>query len=106
MWIDNGYLHEVRFYPDQNSEGFLPSCVSFGPAGDEARKLTEELEKNSGECVWIFYANSHQDAMILYYEFVGYGIYLSSEVSDQERYPDSWYQEQKEYLINLLQTNV
>ena len=107
MWIDKGYLHEVWLYPDSaGSKEVRPSCVAFGPAGDAARALSQEIKENTGECVWIFYADSHQEAMTLYYEFIGFGDYVSNDAWDFERYPDFWYQEQKDYLMNLLKSNV
>lgn len=44
--------------------------------------------------------------MTRYYEFIGVGDYISNDAWDFERYPDFWYQEQKDYLMNLLKSNV
>ena len=103
MWIDNGYLHEIRFYYRDNE--FLPACVSFGPSGDGARTLSEQLEGTVGECVWIFFANSHYETMSIYYKFLGYADYSADEDWDYKKYPNSWYEEQKAYLVKLLQND-
>ena len=103
MWIDNGYLHEIRLHSHDNET--LPSCVAFGPSGDGARILGDELEGVVGKCVWVFFANSHYEAMSIYYEFLGYGDYSTDKDWDYKKYPNTWYEDQKAYLIKLLQNS-
>ena len=44
--------------------------------------------------------------MSIYYEFVGYGEYETTEKWDFERYPEEWYQVQNEYLVAHLSVKV
>lgn len=91
-----GYIHEIWLCPNEDGE-LLPECIPFGPAGDASRDLHEP----GSVCVWLFFANSHYEAMQIFYEFCGYGAYTTSEDWDFQKYPESWYREQQDYLQNL-----
>ncbi|CAN7327773.1 hypothetical protein LJR084_007277 [Variovorax sp. LjRoot84] len=51
---------------------WLPSCVPAGPDGNPARELSAEIF-GQGHCVWVFWADSHEEAMNIYYQFQGWG---------------------------------
>ncbi len=53
-----GYIHEIWLCPDEDGE-LLPTCIHFGPAGNSARELNEL----GSFCAWLFFANSHFEAM-------------------------------------------
>ena len=91
-----GYLHEIWMCPDETGQ-LLPACIPFGPSGDRARELLEP----GSECVWVFWSNTNYETMRIYYEFVGYGAYVTDEEWRNERYPDEWCEEQLQYLRNL-----
>lgn len=91
-----GYIHEIWLCPNEDGD-LLPACIHFGPAGNAARELNER----GSVCVWLFFANSHYEAMRIYYEFCEFGAYTTSEDSDHQPYPESWYREQQNYLCNL-----
>jgi len=91
-----GYIHEVWLCPSDDGS-LLPSCIDFGPAGNPAR----ELNAPGSVCVWLFFANSHFEAMQIYYQFCGFGEYTTSEQQDHQPYPESWCLEQQKYLYGL-----
>ena len=91
-----GYLHEIWFCPD-GSGNLLPACLPFGPDGDAARALNEP----GSRCVYIFWANSHYEAMCIFYAFVDYGNYSTEFSADFEHYPHEWLQAQSEYINAL-----
>ncbi len=92
-----GYLHEIWYRPDDNGHE-LPACIALGPACDDARKT---LIEENGYCVWVFGADSHLEAMNIYYQFVGYGKYQSHDEWHSEKYPEDWYKTQNEYIQSL-----
>jgi len=91
-----GYLHEIWLHHGDNEEE-LHSCIPFGPAGDGARKL----DPPGSSCLFVFWADTHIDAMNIYYDFLGRGSYTSEEPWDSERYPVAWYVEQEAYALAL-----
>jgi len=91
-----GFIHEIWLCPSDDGE-LLPSCIPFGPAGSSARELNEP----GSVCIWLFFANSHFEAMQIYYQFNDLGEYTTSEQQDHQPYPESWYIEQQYYLCGL-----
>ncbi|MFS2072447.1 hypothetical protein ACEN9D_27205 [Pseudomonas sp. CT11-2] len=91
--MPNRYYHEIWLCPDENGQQ-LPSCISLGPSGDAARNLNE----SGSECIWIFWATSHIEAMQIYYDFLDFGTYRTEFPEDSEPYPDAWIAEQHAYL--------
>ena len=91
-----GFIHELWLTPDEDGE-LLPSCIAFGPSGNVARNLLE----SGSYCVWMFWANSHVEAMQTYYDYLGFGKYTTDQQWDFERYPENWYSEQNDYMQSL-----
>lgn len=94
--MHNRYYHEIWLSPDEDGH-LLPSCISVGPTGDAARNLNEP----GSECVWVFWATSHVEAMRIYYGLLDFGTYRSECPEDSEPYPVAWIAEQKAYLSAL-----
>lgn len=90
------YFHEIWLSPDEDGQ-LLPSCIPLGPSGDAARNMNEP----GSECVWIFWAMSHSEAMQVYYDFLDFGEYRSEFPADLEPYADAWLAEQRAYLSTL-----
>jgi len=82
--------------PDENGE-LLPACLPFGPSGDAARALNEP----GSACVFVFWENSHYEAMRFYYSFLGYGTYTTDQEWDFRPYPEEWLDEQRAYINAL-----
>lgn len=91
-----GYIHEIWLCPNDDGQ-LLPCCLPFGPAGDAARELNEA----GSICVWLFFADSHFEAMQIYNQFNEYGEYATSDQRSYQPYPESWYIEQHDYLHGL-----
>ncbi len=83
-----GYLHEVWLEADGEA------CYPLGPAGDNARALSTQPAR----LIWIFWADSHFEAMTIYNQFLGREEYDSLQAWDHQPYPDDWYHEQDTYL--------
>jgi hypothetical protein len=64
-----GMMHEIWREPEGNT-----ACLFAGERGDGARIL---LEKGS-LLVHTFYANSHYEAMTIYYEYMGWNLLFVS----------------------------
>jgi hypothetical protein len=94
--MPNHYYHEIWLSPDEDGE-LLPSCIPLGPAGDAARSVSEP----GSECVWIFWAMSHIEAMQIYYEFMDFGTYQTEFREDSMPFPNAWISEQLAFLSTL-----
>ena len=88
-----GYLHEIWLCPDEHGR-LLPACIPFGPDGEGARALNEQ----GSEWVWTLWAHSHAETMAVYYEFVGYGMYVVQNDSERQRYSTDAYARQAAYI--------
>jgi len=72
-------------HPNPDVAGdWLPSCVPAGPAGSPARELADEL-LGQGHCVWLFWADSHEEAMRIYYQFEDRGAHSPEPEFGQHR---------------------
>jgi hypothetical protein len=60
-------------------------CLA-GPIGDDARSSLAPGAK----LIWIVEAESHFEAMTKYYEYMGWGEYISKFPEDKDPYPESW----------------
>jgi hypothetical protein len=65
-----------------------------GPRGDAARSTIPA----DAELVWTVWAESHYEAMTLYYERQDWGPYTTDQPWDLQPYPESWVEEQRAYL--------
>jgi hypothetical protein len=79
-------LHELWESP----EGLGTFCLA-GPDGDGARALLEPGSK----LVWTVEADSHFEAMSLYYARMGWGPYTTEHERDRQPYPQEWLARQK-----------
>ncbi|MDQ0572312.1 hypothetical protein QFZ42_004146 [Variovorax paradoxus] len=69
----SGDLYEIWMHPNPDVAGdWLPSCVPAGPDGNPVRELSEKIF-GRGHCVWVFWADSHEETMNIYYTFQGWG---------------------------------
>lgn len=73
----NNVKHEVW----QDNEGLTTLCLA-DERGDDCRKLLEPDSKLIHE----FYANSHFEAMTIYYKFMDWGTYISDVEMYKEPY--------------------
>ena len=78
-------IHEV--WEDLNG---LPGLCLAGPDGDGFRELLDKPAR----LVRRFKAGSHFEAMTIYYDFLGEGVYTSDFAIDREPYPDDWAERQ------------
>ncbi len=78
--------HEVW----RDSEGLLMCCLA-GPDGDDARRLNGD----GATLVWTFEAESHFEAMNMYYRYLGHGEYTTTFEDDYQPYPDAWLERQR-----------
>jgi hypothetical protein len=95
-----GYLHEVWLHCSASGEA-LESCLPWGPRGDDAKALTQKIEGGSGSCLWVFWADTHHEAMSVYNEFLEREKYVATDSEDFTRYPAEWYAEQAEHLATV-----
>ncbi len=76
MVLSNKYsrcvLHELWDDPDSHECAYLTFCL-VGPEGDGARSY---LTKNA-RLTWTIEADSHFEAMTLYYAHQGWGLYTT-----------------------------
>jgi hypothetical protein len=82
-------VHEIWEETDDRGQ-VLPSLGLAGPDGEGFRKLLRE----DARCVRRFEAESHFEAMTIYYRHYGWGEYTSDLAPDREPYPDHWAQRQ------------
>jgi hypothetical protein len=73
-------LHEIW----DDSEG-LAGLILAGEKGEAARKLFEEEGK---KLVHTFYASSHFEAMTIYYDYYGWGEYITVYEYDKLPYTE------------------
>jgi len=78
-------VHEVW----EDSHG-LPSLLLAGPDGDGARELLDKPAK----LVRLFEAESHFEAMQIYYAMYGRGVYTTEYAIDHEPYRSEWAERQ------------
>ena len=77
-WLPSDNVkHEVW----EDSEGLTTLCLA-DEHGDDCRKLLEHDSK----LIYTFYANSHYDAMTIYYKFMDWGTYTTEFEVDKEPY--------------------
>lgn len=72
-----GVKHEV--WSDQ--KGLFTLCMA-DERGDNCRELLEP----GSTLIHVFYANSHFEAMTIYYEFMDWGVYTTEFEVDKEPY--------------------
>lgn len=88
-------LHEL--WECAEDEGATFTFCFAGPRGDGARKtLTPD-----STLVWSVWAGSHFEAMTLYYERQGWGVYTTDQAWDVEPYPAEWVAEQQAFFAGL-----
>ena len=68
-----------------DGEGRLTFCLA-GPMGDRARALLGP----GASLLWEVEADTHFEAMTLYYQHVGRGTFASDQAWDREPYPEEW----------------
>jgi len=80
-------LHELWEDPTPDQGGYLTFCPA-GPMGDEARATLSP----SASLTWTVEAESHFEAMTLYYERQGWGTYTTDfpEVDKQTYRERGW----------------
>ncbi|MEQ1899351.1 MAG: hypothetical protein ABL866_01315 [Devosia sp.] len=83
-------IHEVWIDPTEDGQTHQ-SLLLAGPDGDGARKL---MGPNCQQ-VTTFSADSHFEAMTIYYRIWEWGTYATDHDWDYEPYPESWAQRQK-----------
>ncbi len=82
--------HEIWLDPDEDGVP-LPGCCLAGPDGDGFRRML-----GPKAClVHRFESGSHFETMTIYYQFVDYGEYVSSDPWDMEPYPEDWKRRQE-----------
>jgi hypothetical protein len=79
---DPQVLHEL--WEDPEDEGGYTFCLA-GPHGDEARSMLSR----SARLRWTVEAESHFDAMTLYYEHMGWGLYQTDQDWDRRTYAEN-----------------
>jgi hypothetical protein len=86
-------VHEIWEVIDDRGQ-VLPAVCLAGPDGEAFRKRLEKdaLEESQSppRCVRRFEANSHFEAMTIYYRHYGWGVYTTNFASDRDPYPDDW----------------
>jgi hypothetical protein len=91
-------IHEVWEVTDERGQ-VLPALFLAGPDGEGARKLLHEHAVEDGlsapKCVRRFEADSHFEAMTIYYRLYDRGDYTSEFAADHDPYPDDWAQRQR-----------
>ncbi|WP_182380995.1 hypothetical protein [Nocardioides sp. WS12] len=80
-------LHELWEDPEPDAGGYLTFCLA-GPMGDDARRGLSL----SAQLVWSVEAESHFEAMTLYWERQGWGAYTTDfpEVDRQSYASRGW----------------
>lgn len=86
-------VHEIWEVVDHNGS-VLPSLCLAGPDGEDFRKLHRQAAVKDGQsvphCVLRFEADSHFEAMTIYYRHYGWGEYTTDLAWDREPYPADW----------------
>lgn len=77
-WLPN---HNVKHEVWQDSEGLTTLCLA-DESGDDCRKLLEPDSK----LTHTFYANSHFEAMTIYYKLMDWGTYTTEFEVDKQPY--------------------
>jgi hypothetical protein len=75
-------IHELW---EDTEEGTSMVCLA-GQRGEGARSL---LSSNA-RLTWTFEAESHYEAMTVYYSHMGWGEYATDQEQDFQPYPDEW----------------
>jgi hypothetical protein len=75
-------IHELWENPE---EGTFTVCLT-GQRGEAARALLS----SSARIIWTFEAESHYEAMTIYYRHMGWGEYVTDQEWDFQAYPDEW----------------
>jgi hypothetical protein len=90
-------VHEIWEVIDDRGQ-VLPALCLAGPDGEAFRKRSEQDAVEDGgslpRCVRKFEANSHFEAMTIFYRHYGWGAYTTGFAADREPYPDDWRQRQ------------
>ena len=86
-------VHEIWETIDERGH-VLPALGLAGPDGDDFRKLLHEHARQDGlgppRCVRTFEAESHFEAMTIYYGHYNWGEYTTEFASDLDFYPEEW----------------
>lgn len=86
-------IHEIWQVLGDDGEA-LPTLCLAGPDGNGIRAMLHEeaVEHGRGvpQCVGRFEAESHFEAMTIYYRRLGWGEYRTEFDQDREPYPDYW----------------
>ena len=77
------YLHEVWEDPADISHTFI--CPA-SPWAERSRQLLSA----SAKVIGTFEAGSPVEAVILFYRFMGWEEYTTSDLDDSDPYPDDW----------------
>jgi hypothetical protein len=91
-------IHEIWEVIDASGQ-VLPSLGLAGPDGDDLRKILRGEAAQNGQaaprCVRRFEAESHYEAMMIYYRHYGWGEYASDFAGDREPYSEELAKRQK-----------
>ena len=86
-------VHEIWETIDDRGQ-VIPALGLAGPDGDDFRRLLHEHARADGlappRCVQRFEAESHVEAMTIYYRRYGRGKYTTDFAPDREPYPEEW----------------
>ena len=82
-------VHEIWEQIDDRGQ-MLPGLGLAGPDGEGFRELLHE----DARCVRRFGAESHFEAMTIYYRHYGWSEYTTDFASDRDPCPDDWAQRQ------------
>ena len=64
----------------------LPALLYAGPLGDKSRHLLGPRAR----LLTTIWANSHFEAMTIYYRQMGWGEYTTNQPFDYQPYPEEW----------------
>lgn len=84
-------LHELWEDPNDDAGYSLTLCLA-GPRGEAARSLLSP----SARLTWSLEAESHFQAMTLYYEHMGWGLYTSRDERDLPTYAELGWEDEGE----------
>ena len=86
-------IHEIWEVLDDQGH-VLPSLCLAGPQGEDFRRRLHqdaiETARTIPQCVRRFEADSHFEAMTIYYRHYGWAAYTADFASDREPYPEDW----------------
>ena len=77
-------VHEVWYEKDEGGESHM--CCLAGPHGDGARAMLAA----GARLLTTFEAESHFEAMTMYYAYLDRGPYTTDQSCDREPYPEEW----------------